>query len=256
MNDRGGSILFGGVAAVFRWFRNRLHERDPLSVTVTRLLQEPWAVAFPGELRVEDRGELERAELARAERVPREPGHHELYKMLRDRGAVDHHKTELRLTLRNRTEHTIVIHNVFPVVARRPPNLTGTYLGFPSEGVNQATLLVFDLDERTPVAWLFEDRLGSRVRIDATPFFSSHNITLASDDPTDIIIVCETDTAHCHWRLYIEVDVRGRTRRKTIEDNGWAYETTGGDPYTFITGLYWQWGNPGESVFHELEPPP
>ena len=212
-------------------------------------------MAFPGELPAIDRVELERAELERAKRSPMEPGRDDLYKMLRARGAIDHRKTALRLTLRNRTNKTIVIHNVFPGVLRRDPVLTGTYLGFPSAGVNEATLLLFDLDEENPAAWEYEDQFGPRVRIGEKSFFSSHNISLTSDETSDILVECQTAAAHCQWRLYIEVDARGRRRRKTIDDNGFPFETTGGDPYSFTTGLYWEWGYPGDSPFHELLPP-
>jgi len=94
---------------------------------------------------------------------------------------------------------------------------------------------------------------GNR-EIGDTPFFPSHNISLTPDEPWDIIAVCQTERSHCQWRLHIEVDVGGQSQMTTVDDNGLPFETTGGDPFAFKTGLYWQWGP--NAAFQELLPPP
>ena len=191
------------------------------------VVSEPWAVALEGAL--PDAGAFEASK----------PSPAEAHDWLRSHGAVDFRETKLRLSLASRTDELIVVRDIRVGVEHSEP-WAGTYVYCPTAGVNTATLLMFELDEPAPRAWQWDED-GSRRRVGSVPFFEHQNVTIASGEVHDFVIIGRAESSLARWRLVVELEVGGHKKTLLVDDDGDWFTTSGAPKSGFAIRLHWAW---------------
>jgi hypothetical protein len=226
------AAVIGVLAIMRKRIRRAWRRRNPVSVSVTRLMDEPWGVALQGEL------------LDARQFVESAPTNLEVHQWLLRQGAVSYPATKLRLTLRNRTDELVVVRNMRLDLERSQP-LSGTSVICPIGGVNADVVLRFNLDQELPVAWQWaEDRWQP---VGSAPFFEGHNVTLR-EEPQDFTIICEAEHCSARWRLLVDIEIGTSTKVLTVGDGDDAFATSGEPADGFSANLSWAYWEGGRFI--------
>ena len=145
-----------------------------LTVEMSQIVREPWAVALDGLLPESRSFEATQPSPAQA------------HAWLRSNGTVDFQETKVLLALTSNTDEPILIRNIRVDVQRRQP-LAGTHVYCQTAGANSATLLVFELDEQAPQARQWTEN-GSRRQVGSSPYFAQRNVSINKDETCDFVI--------------------------------------------------------------------
>jgi hypothetical protein len=229
-------VLIGVVVAIilavggllWRRARRTVEERHPVSYSVSHVLGDEWSLALAGDL-PDDAAQVEGGDFAGRD----------VYDWLTARGAVDVGETRLRLTVRGLAEETVVVRDLRLTVEHEAP-FSGTLVHCPTAGANSATLLVFDLDEGDPRGWEWQED-GSRTKVGTSPFFDTHNVTLAHEEVQDFIVLGCAKTLLARWHIQLHLEVGAHREVVVIDDGGKPFVTCGRPLSGYLATLDWAW---------------
>jgi len=230
-----GLIVAATAAAgsiAWRSAKREQSRRRPVEVAVAPIVSDSWSLTLAGEL-PPGTGELENANVQG--RV--------VYAWLVDRGAADHLETRFRLTVRSVAHATVVVRGIQANVQRAEP-FSGTLIYSPDAGANIATLLVFDLDESNPEAWEYAED-GGRERVGVSPYFQTHNVTLAPGEVHDFIIVGRACSSMAEWTLVVDLEIDGVAQKWEVLGPQGVFRTSGNPSAGFASTLDWAWWEGG-----------
>ena len=240
MDDLSTQVLAGlavaAVAAVgsLAWTAAKRHRsrRHPVEAKVIPLVSDSWSLALAGGLPA-GAGDLEN-DFVQGRVV---------YAWLVEHGAADHLDTRFRLTVRSVAHATVVVRNIRANVEHQEP-FSGTLICSPTAGANCATLLVFDLDDWKPEAWEYlED--GGTERVGTSPYFRTHNITLAPGEVHDFVIVGRATVSMAEWSLIVDLEIDGIAQQWEVLGPRGAFRTSGDPEAGFTSILDWAWWEEG-----------
>ena len=231
------SNFYAGVAAtivagIVVWIVKlilRLRRRSAggaVAFSVARMVKWEWSVAFVGEIPPQAR-EIE----------GKETKSRKVYDCLIELGAVDVFSSRLRLSVRGLSDETVIIRNI-RVDVEQSEAISGTRISSPNAGVNEATMLLFDLEDKSPVAKEWQENEDEEK---TQPFFDSKTVTLARNEVHDFIIIGSAKRSLVLWRLYLDLEVGGRPQTIEIDENGKPFKTTGYPGGGFGWDLEWAW---------------
>jgi hypothetical protein len=211
-----GLLIAGGMAAyraVTATPEERASHRHPLHVTVDRVHDESWAIAFRDD-----------APLVPALDDLAARGPDDSRRVLREHGGIDFRATHVRLHLRTHGEEVVTVREIAAVVVRRDPSFAGRLIGVDAPDRSGTAALVFDLDADDPAA-------GARAALSDNPIVVRH------DEPVDVFVTGITASAYCQWRIHLETEVSGEHVRMTVGDRDLPFETTGSERAAFPRGF-------------------
>jgi len=233
----GGSLILaailGGWTLVRRVARRRLEAGNPVDVIAEKIVQLPWFVALAGEL----------PELPASMQAKEDLPDRDVYEWLLDQGGVEHGETKLRIVVTSRSERTVVITNLV-VIVEREQALAGSYVACPAGGGQGATVLLFNLDDKHPVARERQDD-GFQWTLSTSPYFDGHYLSLDKGEAHTIIVACTSQHNLCHWTLALDVVIGERRTTIPLDYDGRSFSTNGGSSDSFSHLYHWAWYDGG-----------
>ena len=206
-----------------------------VAFSVARIVKWAWSVAFVGEIPPHAR-EIE----------GKETKSRKVYDCLIDLGAVDVYSSRLLLSVRGLSDETVIIRDI-RVDVEQSEAISGTRISSPNAGANEATVLLFDLEDKSPVAKEWQE---NEDEVKTKPFFDSKNVTLARNEVHDIVIIGSAKRSLVMWRLYLDLEVAGKSQTIEIDENGKPFKTTGYPDGGFQWDLEWAWHD--DNRFHQI----
>lgn len=222
----GAAILVAVAGRLHRLVRRFLQRREPVRVTTARVTLSPsWGVAFADAL--PNPASFEQAQPRSAD---------EAHQWLLEQGGIDYLSTRLRLTLRNQTDEQIRVVNIRLELERSTP-FSGASAVLPSQGENDDTLLVFDLDDDPPVGWRWNGEIGNR--IDDVPYFECGHVTIEAHGTHIFTIVAHAQHCSARWRPLVEIVVGSQSKMLPADEGGKWFVTSGNPPDGFAEEYQW-----------------
>jgi hypothetical protein len=222
------ALIAAAIVAIWVMLWKTWQRQRTVLVSVERIVEEPWSVVLPGDL--PDSSDFEASH----------PSMIDVYNWLRKRGAVDYQQTKLRLAIWNKSSEDVVLIRNIRVNVQRSKPVAGTWVHYPTAGANAVTMLMFDFDQHSPVAWEWEEDLGWQC-VGVRPFFDDHNVTISKGDVHEFLIVGCTKHYLVQWRLIVDFKICNFSGTVLVNDSGKTFKTSGDPVNGFREKMDWAW---------------
>jgi hypothetical protein len=156
-------------------------------------------------------------------------------------GAVDVGHVNEALVLEGGTHRDLSVVAMRARILKRGPALSGAQITCQSAGAAEAIGVLFDLDEKRPVARELRNPYSLEV---GAPYFEQGNIVrLTKGEIQPFLLIGVTKRHYVEWEVEADVIVDGKTETFTINNDGKPFKVTG--PARKKTGyeryIEWQW---------------
>lgn len=155
----------------------------------------------------------------------------------RDHGGVDFDFTVLFVTLTNRSDVHVTLHDIRALVVERTASMTGALIGMQTAGSQSAPELTFDLDQPRPQLWEVDEY--TRRPVGARPYLERTHVRLAPNESLKLIITAESRRSCCTWQLSLTFRPDGAPEFTVLSPE--RFRTSGLPVEGLGPVLVWQW---------------